>query len=323
MSMAGGTSRSRTVVRLPAALPNTLAPTAIGLAKAYLNTSDVDHLTALQKAGNFLLGKSTTRTYAPVDGILAAQLDQIFGGTTYRTSVKTGFYDQLALGLYKPAGDLNMYSTGQYVDLVRASRTGANANLAAWDLGLGILGAAAVGATMTEWINGTKAEVNELSSGQFFDTLGLAGALYGLAAVHENFDPTTGSFAAAGSLADLASILVGTQVPGTGGFSFTTSAAPAAGDETTQETAYALLALSTLNPIAYATQIDSGANFLMNTQLATGGWENFTGDGENNEITGEALLAASGVVPEPSALVLTSIALVTIATTLRRREQVF
>ena len=49
--------------------------------------------------------------------------------------------------------------------------------------------------------------------------VGLAGALYGLAYVGEEFDPTAGSHAAASNLADLAEILASYQI-NNGGFTW-------------------------------------------------------------------------------------------------------
>ena len=73
------------------------------------------------------------------------------------------------------------------------------------------------------------------------------------------------------------------------------------GNETIQDTAYAMLALNAFDSATYASNIWGGEAWLGATQLGSDGWENYTGSGENNEITGEALWAASSVVPLPSA----------------------
>ena len=64
--------------------------------------------------------------------------------------------------------------------------------MAAWNLGLGLVGAASVGANTTAWVTGAEAEINELDSPAYYDVLGLAGAVYGLAYVGVDFDPTAG-----------------------------------------------------------------------------------------------------------------------------------
>ena len=50
-----------------------------------------------------------------------------------------------------------------------------------------------------DWVAGTKAEINELDGEAYYDVLGLAGAVYGLAYVGVDFDPTAGQHAAASS----------------------------------------------------------------------------------------------------------------------------
>jgi hypothetical protein len=72
------------------------------------------------------------------------------------------------------------------------------------------------------------------------------------------------------------------------------------GNETIQETAYALLALNEFDNVTYATEMLDAAYYMAGVQLGTGGWENYAGAGENNEITGEALWAIS--VPEPATM---------------------
>jgi hypothetical protein len=74
------------------------------------------------------------------------------------------------------------------------------------------------------------------------------------------------------------------------------------GNETIQETAYALLALNEFDSATYASDILSAASYMIGAQIGTGGWENYAGAGENNEITGEALWAIS--VPEPATMCL-------------------
>ena len=84
------------------------------------------------------------------------------------------------------------------------------------------------------------------------DVVCLAGAVYGLAYVGEDFDPTAGSHAAAGSLADLGAILASYQILPSGGFAWNSAwVIPDDGDESIQETAYAILALDKLDRAQY------------------------------------------------------------------------
>jgi len=199
-------------------LPSTVGPIAKGLAEAYVYTSDPDHAAALQAVGAFLLAK--TNTFSPPDGYLAAALDKIFGGTTYTDHVMTYFYGPLAAGTYDRNGTGTLYDTAGYVNWIRTTRASqGNPNLAAWDIGMGLVGAAAAGADTTAWIAGVKAEIDELDGSADYDVIGLAGAIYGLAHVGEDHDPVAGEHASAGSLADLGMVLAGYQLA-TGGFTW-------------------------------------------------------------------------------------------------------
>ena len=274
---------------------NTVGPIAQGLAKAYLHTADPDHLAALQKAGTLLLAK--VYDFSPSDGYLAATLDDIFGGTTYTDHVTNYFYGPLAAGTYNRNGAGTNYNTAQYVNLIRTGRAGSQANLAAWDIGMGLAGAAAVGADTTAWVNGLKTEIDELNTSAYYDVIGLAGAIYGLAFVGEDYDPQTGPHAVADSLADLGMILAGYQLA-SGGFTWNSYALDEGADnESVQETAYAILALNTLDRVTHLARIEAAGSYLESVQLGTGGWEGYTGSGENNEITGEALWAIHAAYP--------------------------
>ena len=110
------------------------------------------------------------------------------------------------------------YTTAGLVTFLRDRRASQGIpNLSAWDLGMGLVSAASCGADTSEWIAGVKAEINELDGNLTLDVIGLAGAVYGLAFVHEDFDPTAGEHAAASSVNDLAAVLAGYQI-NNGGF---------------------------------------------------------------------------------------------------------
>ena len=218
----------------------------MGLAKAYRVSGDADMLTALGNAGALLLTK--TNNFSPSDGYLAAELDDIFGGTTYVDHVTTNFYAPLAAGTYNRNGAGPLYSTATYIDLIQASRHGGGiGNLAAWDIGMGLVGAASAGVNGSEldiWIQGVEDEIDLLDGNAYYDVIGLAGAVYGLAFVGEDFVPTAGEHSAAGSLADLGDILAGYQITESGGFAWNSNyVIPYDDNEDIQETAYAILAL--------------------------------------------------------------------------------
>jgi hypothetical protein len=278
-----------------ASAQNTIAPIAMGLAKAYSHTGSADQLAALEKAGIFLLAK--TNTFATPDGYLAAELDSIFGGNTYRNHVKTNFYDQLAAGTYNRNGAGTLYNTATYLTLIRNNRASQGIpNLAAWDLGMGLVAASSCGADTSEWIAGVKSEINELDGNLQYDVNGLAGAVYGLAFVNEDFDPTAGEHEAASSLNDLAAVLAGYQINNGGFADNKNNVAP--GHESVQETDYAILALNEVNRAVYLNNIQGASDFLIGLQMLTGGWNGDfeTGALENNEETGESLWGISTAI---------------------------
>lgn len=272
--------------------PNILAPTAMGLLQAYQETGDPNYLDALERAGGALLSKGPYEI-TPDDGYFAVALDDVFAVTTYTQHVKDNFYTPLATGQYNylKHGTL-LLDTAQYVAVVRWLREREGmANLAALDCGIGLCSAALIGADTSAWVAGTKAEINELNGEDVYDVLGLAGAVLGLAVAGQDIDPAAGAHAAAGSLADLAGILAGYQLPA-GGFTWNSqNMAEDAANETVQETAVAALALNVFDPNQYVETIANATAYLKRVQLPTGGWENFLEEGENNEVTGESLWA--------------------------------
>ena len=299
---------------------NTVGPIAMGLAQAYLVTGDANQLDALKKAGDLLLAK--TNNFSPSDGYLADQLDSIFGGTTYSDYVMTNFYNQLEAGTYDKNGAGILYDTAGYVSLIDTGRASSGiANLAAWDIGMGLYSASVIGADTSAWIAGTQNEINELDGDEYYDVIGLAGALMGLASAGVDFDPTEGEHSAAGNLTDLADTLVSYQIS-SGGFAWNSYYVIADdNNESVQETAYATLALLAVDSSGYSDAINSAANWLMDVQLGTGGWEQYNGSGENNEITGEALWAINSAVPEPATMLMFGIGILGIAGVSRKKRK--
>ncbi len=267
---------------------NTIGPIGKGLARAWTSTQDAGHLATLSDVGAFLLTK--TNIFSPSDGYLAAQLDMLFGVTTYTDHMHTYFYTPLADSTYDKSGDGVLYNAETYVQLVSDSRhNGGIGNLAAWDIGMGVYGAISAGADASAWIAGTKAEIDMLVGATSYDVIGLAGSLFGLAYAGETFDPSAGQHAAASSLADLAVILASYQIDGAG-FSWQSDyVIPGDDNETIQETAYSILALNEVNRALYIDEITGAGAYMISVQLVNGGWRNWTGGDENNEITAEAL----------------------------------
>jgi len=271
---------------------NVVAPSGMGLLKAYEATSDPAYVASLKKAGGYV-AKKMPELIAPDDGYFAVALDKALGVTTYTDFLKKSFYAPLAAGHYDILlGGVWYVDTAGYVRVLRWVREQEEVpNLAALDCGMGLYSAGLVKADTLAWVEGTKAKINELDGGDVYDVIGLAGAILGLASVDADFDPTAGEFAAAGSLADLADKLASYQLA-TGGFTWNShNMAEGAGNESVQETAMAILALNEVDCDRHAQVIAKARAYLESVVLPTGGWENFPGEGENNEVTGESLWA--------------------------------
>jgi len=270
-----------------ASAANTIGPIGMGLCKAYRATGNAAQLTALGKVSTYLLTKNGN--FSPSDGYLAAELDSILGGTANVDYVRANLYDKLATNTYYRSTDpVGPFDTAGYVERIRTGRSGTQANLAAWDVGMGLVGAASCGVSGSElntWIAGVQDEINELNPLGYYDVIGLAGGIYGLAFVGADFDPI-GAHGAASNLLDLAGILANYQIWPSGGFAWNSAwVIPNDGNETIQETAYAILALKEVG--GYDAEIISAADYIKSVQLGTGGWENYPTSGENNEISAE------------------------------------
>jgi hypothetical protein len=268
---------------------NTIGPIGMGLAQAYKFSSDPTMLTALTNAGTILLAK--TNNFSPSDGYLAVQLDRIFGGTTYRDRVWNYFYAPLALGTYNRNGAGTLYSTASYVALIITSRGASQKNLAAWDMGMGLVAAASMGASTSEWVKGVETTIDTLAyanTDYYWEPIGLAGAVYGLAFAGEDYTALAGDYSGM-NLMGMANALAAYQM-NTGGFSWDAHDILTPGNEDVQTTAYAILALNEVKRPLYSANIFSASDFLVSDQLGTGGWDIY---GENNELTGEALWAMS------------------------------
>ena len=269
---------------------NTLGPIGKGLAEIYQHTLDPDHLTALANAAGLLLTK--TNNFSPGDGYLAAQLDEVFGGTTYVDFVMANFYNPLTAGTYDKNGAGILYDTEDYVNLIRDARASQGyPNLAAWDVGAGLVGAVAVNAPLTDWITGVTGEIDELDGADSYDVIGLAGAVYALAVAGEDYDPVAGEHIAASNLSELADILATYQIS-SGGFAWNSDyVIPDDFNEETQETAYAMLALAAVDSDNYLSELLDARDYMLSIRLPEGGLYSYWG--ENNEVTAEGFWGVS------------------------------
>ncbi len=276
---------------------NVLAPTGMGLAQAYLTTGDPAHLAALVNAGGLLV--AGTNNFSSQDAYFAAQLDEIIGGTTYKDHMATNWYGPLAAGEYDRNGADTNYDTQGLIDFYVGVRTGQGfQNLLGWDIGAALAGAVANGIDGDEidiWKAGTETAVAGFVSEGSYEILGLAGAIYGLSCAYPSDPPTTDLDLVA--LADqLAALQITGEVPPDDIYNGSFGGS-------TQNTAFAIIAMTSVDSKRYANQINDAANWIIGLQSesGTGGWVYGPTYGEYNEVTGEALWALQQVNLAPTA----------------------
>jgi len=260
-------------------VPDTLGVIGSGLIDAYTRTADPHHLTSIQAAATYLLTK--INNFSPADGMFAAKLDALLGVNTYKAFVKANFFDKLAAGTYGATGDQD---TADYIATL-------NSYMNSQDPALGLISAHLCGADTSLWIAEVKSDLGAIAMGSDSEPMLMASkGIYSLFLVGETFDPTTGSFAAAGDLAEMAAQLATYQL--------TDGSFPNNRDwyeSGVQATASAILALDQVNSSFYQNRIRNAANWLLSVQNVAGYW--IFGGSENYASTAMSALAVNEAFP--------------------------
>ncbi|GAX60604.1 prenyltransferase/squalene oxidase [Candidatus Scalindua japonica] len=292
---------------------NITGPIGMGLVSAYGDTGDSDHLTGATKAADYLVSKTSAwvGTYNPF--FLLKTYDAT--GTTAYKDKATEFFTQLDASTY--VGSSGTYNTAGYISAIESGRAGVWNNLRPWEFAPLAYAAQREGtaaqttAFTTALTDGIEALNSSNPSSYYSDILGLSGGVFGLGITGTEFDPTAGSFASAGSTSDLADELASLQNANGSWYWHSNLTSPGTGDEDSQTTAYAMLALMSVNTSGqYDSEIVAGRNYLLGAQLGSGGFPSYPGGPENIEVEGEVVWALSASVPEPSLDLLIGISLV-------------
>lgn len=267
---------------------------------------------SMVKAGNYNLdaqyGSGNPRLYSQT-ALNLWHLSALTGDNTYRDWVETIFYDRLNNGTYGPNQDLDIDA------FIANIRTGASvANLKAWEISSQVLAAEryceqAIADKFEQGTLEALAALDNTDPGKFYDVLGLAGGVFGLARVNrldfpEIIAPNHISVNGETTLAGLADELVALQ-NSNGSFYWLSGDAlgtPTPDQQDTQTTAYAVLALikaqERLPSKNYHSAIELGKAWLLTMQEADGGFMGYPGDTDYNaEVEAEAIqaLGAEGV----------------------------
>ncbi len=274
---------------------NITGPIGIGLVKAYGETGDADHHTGASNAAGFLVLKTSdwVGTFNP-SFLLSAY--ESTGNTVYRDKA-TEFFTELTNGAYtRKSID---YNTTGYISLIQSARGGSVwSNLLPWEFATLAYAAQQVGTSSqaSAFLQAVKDGIEVLNSTTpfsfYYDILGLSGGVLGLGLTGTDFDPTIGSFASANSTGELADILAGLQNSNGSWYWHSNLISPDSSDEDSQTTAYAMIALGSVNTQGqYNDEINKGRNYLVGLQLGSGGFPSYPGGAENIEVEGEAVWA--------------------------------
>jgi hypothetical protein len=307
---------------VPPTYTNITGPIGMGLITAHGQTADVDHINSAKAAGDALVGL-TSDWIGSYNPLFLVELTNATGDNSYLGQAQTGFSEMQAGTYTRQSVD---YDTAGFIQLVQNGRAGTWVNLLPWEFAPLALAASTAGDStqVALFTQAMKDGIDTLDSSDpstvYSDTLGLAGGVMGLSWLGEDFDPTSGAFAAASSTADLADILAGFQ-NANGSWDWHSAApSPTSGDEDLQITAYAILALDAANDSGqYDTEIALGRSYLIGMQNIDGGWPSYPGGAEYAEIDGEIVWALAVTVPEPATMGLLCFGALSLLLVRRRR----
>ena len=293
---------------------NITAALGMGLLNAYQRTGDPGHLDAAIAGGEFDLTHQFPNGEPRVDPFTAYFLNELSktSGDSQFGEFASNFFDQLEDGTY---GD-NDLDTEEWIQFHEIRRTGQWVNLRPWHFNLYVETAAEIGhpgqseAMVQGILRGLATLDNTDPDDVLADILGLAGAVKGLAlADRQTFPaiqaPLHGGVNDIDNLVDLGQLLISYQNPDGSWFRHSNYPAPTDTDKGAQNTAYAILALESLDLVttdSLSQPIQLGQSYLRSIQLASGGFPTNPGGGENTTVEAE-ILWALGAEPAPVPIV--------------------
>jgi len=304
---------------------NTTGSTGQGMIHAYELTGNTAYLDSAKAAGNYLMSprmgfdppKADKTWFAAADPYFCWRLSVASSDNTWSNLAATEFFDELSAGTY---GTSNR-DTANWISALQTSRSGTLINARPWDLATLAVTAKNIGNTGQEGLfkqailDGLNTLDNTNPASVWYDLIGLAGGVQGLAldgvtSFTPINSPNQSGINGISTLADLANYLAGKQNTDGSWYWSTNLASPDLSDESTQETAYSVLALEAveqaLGVSIYDGEIALGQSFLISMQDTSGGFLSYPGQTTaiNLEVTGEAIAA----IPEPGTLTLLSLA---------------
>lgn len=291
---------------------NIISPIVDGLMAAYEVIDLSVFMNAMVKAGDYNLeseyGAGNARLYSQT-ALNLWHLSTLTGDNVYTDWVKASFYEKLLTGTYGAAENLD---TDAFIDNIRTSPS--VSNLKAWEISSQVLAAErycyhGIADKFEQGILDALANLDNTDPTKGYDVIGVIGGVLGLARVNRLDFPAIVAPNHTGvngktSLAELADHLVSLQ-NSNGSFYWVSGDAlgtPSPDDQSTQETAYAVLALikaqERLPNKDYQPSIELAKGWLASMQETDGGFPQYPGDvAYNAEVEAEAVqaLGAEGV----------------------------
>jgi hypothetical protein len=284
---------------------NVSGSTAYALVTMYDLTGDSKYLTAMVKAGDYILANPITfidgdPNFYSFDASLLDHVSRITGDATYSTYVTTHFWDKLGNGTF---GTCDCLNENGYVNAKITNPPLANRNNEIWNF-IPLVKAALVRnetTMITEIMNGVLTVLNDTQLDHNLVPVGLASAIYLSKITGIDLNPTAGAWAAADSTRDLADLLVSTfqisSADSTNGAFVWQNACDYVGDPTcadSQTTQAAISALTVFDITAYQSSITKAVSFVNSMQRANGSVTLYIGSLEGEagscQIAGEALI---------------------------------
>ena len=285
---------------------NITAPIVDGVFRAFEVSGLSVFMNAALAAGDFNLTSTYTSNgsarLSSQTALTLWNLSYMTGDDSYRDWVANGFYEALLAGTYGSNAD---WDTADFIDAVR-NPPGPWINLRPWEFASQALAAErycypGIADQFTDAILDGRATLDNTDPGAVYsDVIGLAGAVQGLARVNrltfpEIFAANHAAVNGESTLLGLANALVDIQNTN-GSFNWHSNlAAPSAGDEDTQATTNAVLALieaqERLPEENFLSAIEEGKAWLLTQQDADGGFFSNPGGTHNIEVEAEAINA--------------------------------
>jgi len=202
---------------------NTQGPTAQAELVAYSQLKNTVYLDSAVATGDYLV-PNYPRSYsdgdprfATHDPLFLEKLSVISNTATYADFVQTNFWDELTAGTY---GESNDQNAAAYAASVVDTRAGQGlVGMSPWDVAALPIAADMAGETAIRdyfMSAGVLYGLNQTNTGDTYDLLGVAGAVWASAETGVDLDPTTGEFAADNTTADLAARLAAAQLTNRG-----------------------------------------------------------------------------------------------------------